>query len=378
MDSVLKRIYLDANGSAPPVREALEIVARNLDLIGNPSSSHGHGRLLRALIDEAREHGALAVNARAKDIIFTSGASEANRLFVDALLKMVHEKKRPLAIHMSPYEHPSLYKPILRLHEEGAVGVTILELDQNGSVKTDADLLVSADVIIATAAHNETGILIDMEALARNAPENTLLMSDVSQALARRSPLPDRVDVLTFSAQKIGGLAGAGGMVLRGLGKKLSPPWLGGGQERGFRPGTESALMIAAFGAALQHIERTRSEYEKQIALRDHFEQQLKQNVAVKVLGEACARLPNTSAVCFLDEDPDALRIGCDLAGLSVGFGAACSGLAPEGSFALKRLGLSAKEERSTVRFSLCADTTSEEVDEAIERLLTSVVSRKF
>lgn len=95
------------------------------------------------------------------------------------------------------------------------------------------------------------------------------------------------------------------------------------------------------------------------------------------IVGKDVARLPNTSAISFYQEDPDALRIACDVHGLSVGFGAACSGLAPEGSFALKRLGLSLAQEKSCVRFSLAPDTTQADLSEALERLLSKILTHK-
>jgi cysteine desulfurase len=168
----------------------------------------------------------------------------------------------------------------------------------------------------------------------------------------------------------MGGFAGVGGMMLRNNGRKLSASWLGGGQERGLRPGTESALLISAFGEAAKHVEESRRLYKELIHLRDHLEYRLQKETDAKVLGQGLPRLPNTSAIIFNGSDPDALRIAIDLAGLSVGFGAACSGLAPEGSFALKRLGLSMEEERRCVRFSLPSTISPLEIDEAINRLV--------
>lgn len=374
----LKRIYLDANGSCPALPEAKEKLNYMLDLIGNPSSSHDHGRVLRALIDEARYHVASAIDALPKELIFTSGASESNRWFFDALVKRANDLNRPLNVLISPFEHPSLYKPIFGAHEEGQLCVSIMALDKEGKMVLPDKATKNCDVMIICQAHNETGILPDIEKLIPEMGPDVLIMSDISQAFARLDPLPKRVDIMTFSAQKMGGFAGAGGIIIRGNGKKLLPPWTGGGQERGFRPGTESSLLLGTFGEAAKHARRLRATYREQVFLRNHLESCLYEVAPIKVIGQALARLPNTSAVSFLAEDPDALRIACDLAGLSVGFGAACSGLAPEGSFALKRLGLSLTEERATVRFSLPHNMTLSDIDEAIGRLKTRVLTRKF
>lgn len=371
---MVRRIYLDANGSCPAMPEAKFKVLSSIDLIGNPSSSHDHGRLLRALIDDARQHVAKALGAHEKQVIFTSGASESNRLLVDALIKKATAALKPLNVLMSPFEHPSLLKPVMQASDFGHFSLKIMTLDDNGGLNPSPDDISRCDVLICCQAHNETGILPDMEALIAHAGPSTLVMSDISQGFSRLAPLSDRVDVMTFSAQKLGGFAGVGGAVFRGLAKDLPPPWVGGGQERGLRPGTESALLILALGEAARLVEESRKAHAKMKALRTYFEEQLAAKANIRVVGQGLPRLPNTSAICFLDENPDALRIACDMAGLSVGFGAACSGLAPEGSFALKRLGLGLAEEKATVRFSFAPDVTREDIDETIERLVGRVL----
>lgn len=370
----MKRIYLDANGSSPALATAKAKISSSLDLLGNPSSSHEHGRVMRALIDEARMHVAQAVGAHEKQVIFTSGASEANRLFVDALVQ--HARTKKLVVAMSPFEHPSLLKPILREHERGSFELRMLHVDTLGRIQPIHDPQ-SIDVLIACSAHNETGILLDLDELGEHLRKDALVMSDISQSFARISVPSSRVDILTCSAQKIGGFAGAGAMIVRNHGLCLTPPWLGGGQERGFRPGTESSLLIVGFGKAAACVKQERAAFSHHSELKNYFEQTLKHHAPIRILGEKLMRLPNTSAICFVDEDPDALRIACDLAGLSVGFGAACSGLAPEGSFALKHLGLSLREEKATVRFSFPSSITKDDIDETLERLLGNVLTKK-
>lgn len=371
----MKRIYLDANGSHPAVMEAKQKLMNAMEWIGNPSSPHQHGRIMRASLDEARHYVTQAVGAFDKEVIFTSGASEANRLFVDTLARTAN---KPLKVLMSPFEHPSLVKPILKAADAGFFAVEIMELNNDGSLNINGDFIKQADVIVVTIAHNETGILPDLGSVLAHARADTLVMSDISQGLARLDVPPSRIDVMTFSAQKMGGFAGVGGLVLRGVAKTLQPPWAGSGQERGFRPGTECSQLIFACGAAARVISHTRRAHYDLRSLRDHLEYSLKQRAPIMVIGESQPRLTNTSAICFLHQDPDALRIGCDLAGLSVGFGAACAGLAPEGSFALKQLGLSLLQERSTVRFSLSPHNTKDEIDEVVTRLCEQVLVKSM
>lgn len=371
----MRRIYLDANGSSPAIYAAKNKITTLLDRFGNPSSFHSEGRHLRALIDEARHYVATAIQAQDKEVIFTSGASEANRLVVDALIKRA--RTQALKVLMSPFEHPSLLKPVIEASLAGYFLLNLIELDKSGQLKPDIAELQACDVLIVCQAHNETGIIPDLGTLLPYVKAEALVVSDIAQAFARLNPPDERVDIITFSAQKMGGYPGAGGLVLRGQGKKLSAPWLGGGQERGFRPGTESSLLIAAMGEAARLIEEQRAEHQELTILRNQFEGNLLSQTAAKIIGHSLPRLPNTSAICFMGQDADALRIGCDIAGLSVGFGAACSGLAPEGSFALKKLGLSLNEEKATIRFSLTTTTSKSDMDEAGERLLNLVLTHK-
>jgi cysteine desulfurase len=368
----MKRIYLDANGSCPPGLGSQEKIAQLLPLAGNPSSFHEQGRALRAIIDDARDFVAKSLNARPRELIFTSGASEANRLFVDALILKAQREQKTLKVAITPFEHPSLLKPILAAADEAFFEVAIFELNSSGQLIFNEDLAL-CDVLICCQAHNESGVMPNIDDLLKHISSKTLVMSDVSQGLARLEPLSSRVDVMTCSAQKMGGYAGSGALVMRGQAANLPAPWPGGGQERGFRPGTESALLIAAFGEAARVIDETRRLNQELAPLRNHFEHLLN-SLACRIIGNELPRLPNTSAVSFQGQNPDALRIACDLAGLSVGFGAACSGLAPEGSFALKRMGLNLEEEKTTVRFSLAPGTTFEDIEETYRRLVSLVL----
>lgn len=368
---VMKRIYLDANGSMPPSLEAQKELVESVALVGNPSSFHEEGRNLRTMIDEARTTLARAVNFDEEGLVFTSGASEANRWFVDALKAYELRLGRRLLVVMSPYEHPSLLKPMQAAHESGHFDLRIMEIDSDGRLVPHEDDLRHCDVFMCAQAHNETGILTEMEALLSHVSSEAMVMSDTSQALARVGAPCRRVDFATFSAQKMGGYAGLGGFAMRDQAKTLRPPWAGGGQERGFRPGTESFPLIMALKGAASVIEKTRRKHHELLPLRDYFEATLLLKTRAKVLGQSLKRLPNTSAITFYGQDPDALRIACDITGLSVGFGSACSGLAPEGSFALKRLGLSLEEEKTTIRFSFCVDATKDLVDEVTARMLS-------
>lgn len=370
---LMERIYLDANGSTPALKGALDKIKGVITLIGNPSSFHEHGRTLRALLDHARHDIAQAINARGKDLIFCSGASEANRLFIDSLVCKARELNRPLSVLMSPFEHPSLLKPAIMAAKEGALLLSFIDIDHLGHLLPKKEQLLTSEVLICCQAHNETGLIPDLNGLMENIGEETLVMSDISQGFSRLDPLSERIDAMSFSAQKMGGLAGSGGLILRGNAKKLKAPWAGGNQEGGFRPGTEASVLHYAMHMAALEVKTERELYKKISEFRDIFENMIVSSCDVEIIGKDHARLPNTSAITFKNIDPDALRIGCDMAGLSVGFGSACSGLAPEGSFALKTLGLSLAEQRSSVRFSFSSTATLDEAKEAARRMIAIV-----
>ena len=370
----MNRIYLDANASAPASSEALMKIRESLALLGNPSSFHENGRILRAHIDEARELTAKALGARAKDLVFCSGASEANRLFVDMLILEAKKRNTPLNVVMTPFEHPSLLKPAIAAAKDGHFSLKIFNTNSDGRILF-YPVTKSFDVLICCAAHNETGIIPDFEALLSLSDENTIVMSDIAQGFSRLEIPSERIDVLSFSAQKMGGFAGAGGIILRGRAKTLSAAWPGGGQERGFRPGTEATLLIMACGAAASVVEEQRRLMASLTPLRNRFEAALKEiDSECLVIGEPLPRLPNTSAIRFANQNPDALRIAFDMAGLSVGFGSACSGLAPTESFSLSRMGYDLCAQKTTVRFSFPGSINAEILDDVIGRIHKGVI----
>jgi cysteine desulfurase len=367
-------IALDANASVPPVPEArAAIVAAFDDAAGaNPTSPPAAGRRARRLLDRARDACAPMLGASAKDVFFTSGATEGNRFVVDALIEAAAAAGRPWHVVTSPVEHPSLHKPLQRARTRGLLTVTPLPV-QDGHVVTDgplvAALIATADAVVVTAAHNETGMVTDLERFLPLCPATALVAVDAAQSLGRRGPPPPQADIVVASAHKLGGVAGAGALVLRGRARSLPLPWVAGGQEQGVRPGTENVLGIAALGAAADVIERTRSAHRALAPLRDRLEAAVVA-AGARPLGATRDRLENTSAFLVPGVDADALRLALDQAGVAVGFGAACSALAPEPSPSLRALGLDAADARRVVRVSLAPGTGVADVDDATARIV--------
>jgi cysteine desulfurase len=349
---VSEPLFLDANASVPPTPEALTAFSRVVGMRGNPSSPHQLGRALRRELDVARAAVAAAIGADEEGVVFTSGASEANRWWIDAVAPA-----KPV-VWSSDLEHPSIAKPLAaRGFRLGAVS--------------------EADVVVMTAAHNETGLRSDLDAVVERMPSDALLCVDASQAVGRVDFVVGRADVVTCSAHKMGGIPGAGALWLSKRARALRAPWAGGGQEGGRRPGTEPAALIAAFGAAAAVVERTRAEHAALAPHRDAIEAALLEAWApAKVVGGG-PRLPNTSAIAVEGVDGDALRMAIDRAGVCVGFGAACSALAPEPSPALVSLGLTPAEARAVVRISLSPGQGADTVAEAIARLSGALPRRR-
>ncbi len=362
---------LDANASVPPMQSALAAMWEAARVPGNPSSTHAGGRAARRVLDRAREEVAAALGARDKEVFFTSGASEGNRWLVDAVVRAGEMLGRPLAVWSSPLEHPSLRKAPDAAAASSKLHLAVGVVSSAGALDLADERIAAAEIVFCTAAHNETGIVPDLDALADRVGASAALCVDAAQAAARLAVLPAGVDAAVISAHKLGGLAGAGAVLLRGNARRLPAPWAGGGQEGGLRPGTEATALLACMGAACRLIDDARAAHRALAQLRDRLERELLAAwPGARAIGATVARLPNTTAIVLPDVDGDALRMAIDRADVCVGFGAACSALAPEPSPSLVALGLTKEEARATVRLSLPPAADGALVDEALRRLL--------
>jgi cysteine desulfurase len=374
--SELSIINLDANASVPPLPEAKQALMAALDLNGNASSAHALGRKLRCMLDVARENVAHALGGNENELFFCSGASEGNRWLVDALVHSGEVRGRPFRVLVSPLEHPSLMKCLESKAAAGKIELEKMSLE-GGKLKLE-DNLGKAQAVFITAAHNETGYLPNWAELIPWIAPDAILISDAAQAVGRIEGLPRRVDAIVASSHKMGGVVGAGAVLLRGQAQKLSAPWSGGGQEAGLRPGSESVPLIAAMGEAARLIGDTRQKNQQLAELRDSIEAELLEGWPFAFLvGHEAGRLPQTSAICVNGVDPEALRINVDQARICVGFGSACSALAPEPSPALLAFGLTPSQARATIRISLSPELSRDAILEGITRLKDLVIGMK-
>ncbi len=347
-----KRIYLDYNASAPLRPEARAAMADALETFGNPSSIHAEGRAARGVVEEAREAVAALAGARARDVVFTSGATEGAAL----------AQAPPAANGMSARlligggEHPAVrlgqgYAPAavetVALTGEGVLDLEALDraLAGEGSVR-----------LALQAANNETGAIQPVAAAAERVhAAGGLVVCDAVQGAGRIDCRLETLgaDALLFSAHKIGGPKGVGAVVTR-PGLALSPVLRGGGQERGLRAGTENVVGIAGFGAAARACLAMRdAEGERTQAMRDALERGVMRLAPDAVIFSVNApRLPNTSCFAVPGTDAALLLITLDLAGAAVSSGAACSSGKVASSAVLSAMGVAPDLAKGALRVS--------------------------
>jgi len=365
------RTYLDHNATEPLRPEARAAMIAAMDVIGNPSSVHGEGRAARAIVETAREQVAALVNAEPGEIVFTSGATEAN---AHAFMG-----RRWSAVLVGSAEHVSVLAPARRRDVAprelscGADGVH----DVGGAEAWAAALPRSeAPAFVSLAlANGETGVLQPVAELAAAlAPHGVVVHSDAAQA-AGRVPVDFAalgLSLMSLSAHKMGGPKGTGALVVRD-GMTLDPLLVGGGQESRRRAGTENVVAIAGFGAAAVAAERELQGMARVRALRDAMEAELRcLSPACVVIGAGAERLPNTMLIAMPGKDAETLVIKLDLAGIAVSAGAACSSGKVGSSHVLEAMGTDPRIARAAVRVSLGRDTTVKDVERFVAAWLAA------
>jgi cysteine desulfurase len=359
-------MYLDYAATAPVRPEVAEVV-RGLLLrgLGNPSSIHGAGREARQVVEEARRSVAALVNARPDEIIFTSGGTEANNLALRGVLG--GERRRLL---LSSVEHLSVLRTAQDLSGRG-YEVEILPVDESGRLREEAfcaALRGSPALVSLALVNNETGHRLRLRWVAQQVrAAGGLLHLDAVQAAAHLALDVEGVDLLSLSAHKLGGLAGAGALFVR-RGTKLAPQLTGGHQENEHRGGTENTVGWAAFGAAARLALAERSGGAERLGgLRDGLERGIRERIpGARWAGDPARRAPHISNVRFPGCDGQLLLIQLDLAGICASSGSACATGQLEPSHVLLAMGVPPEEARGALRFSLGYGTSEAE----IERLL--------
>ncbi|MCH9049588.1 MAG: cysteine desulfurase [Proteobacteria bacterium] len=359
-------VYMDYNATAPLRPAVGDAMNEALAITGNPSSVHRFGRLARRVIEEARRQVASLVGAEANEVIFTSGGTEANNLALGSF--------DGAGIVVSAAEHDSVLGAARRatiapVDGHGVLDLEALEriLQENPPQETPNPPAALVSVMLA---NNETGVIGPVAAAAEIAHANgALLHCDAVQAPGRIAidMASLGADLLTLSAHKMGGPQGAGALVARG-GVTVVPAQLGGGQERGFRAGTENVAAIAGFGAACDLAGRDIADQAHLAAWRDDLEARIGALApAAKVFGAGAERLGNTSCFTMPGVASETQVMALDLAGIAVSAGAACSSGKVGVSHVLKAMGATEAEASSAIRVSLGWQSRAGDIDQLIE-----------
>lgn len=369
-------VYLDHNATTPLEPDVLEAMLPFLrDQHGNASSRHELGTVARRAVERARDQVAAAVGALPAQVVFTSGGTEANNLFVKGAAGM----RRAQQVVVGAAEHPCVIEPARDLARAGWT-VRELALDPRGAYDLDdlsRALAEPTGLVCAMLAHNETGVLQPVAAIAQRArAAGAWVHTDAVQALGK-IPVDFAglgVHAMSLSAHKLGGPKGAGALVLDKR-IELRPLLHGGGHESGMRSGTENVPAIVGFGAACERVQsRLALQSTHCRALRDDVESRLHALGAV-VFGEGAPRLPNTTFFAIEGLDGETLVIELDRVGYGVASGSACSSHSTEPSATLLAMGVDPSLARCAVRVSLGPETTAQQVA-GFAQALAAVVAR--
>lgn len=375
-------INLDANASYGCLPEVIEGVSDALGAL-NPSSIHAGGQRARALIELARDRlAALLGLHRRERVIFTSGATEANATALFSPFATARGGAGNTAYWLtSALEHHSVLEPCARLARMGFPG-KVLHAPAGFLTPEIVAAALSTDTRIVSLmyANNETGHISPLSEVIRTVKQHSpecLIHVDGVQLLGKSETrlFDDALDSASFSAHKIGGLAGVGALVIRD-GMPFEPLLMGGGQEVRHRAGTENVPGIVAFGLAAEIVQRGLSaRIQKLRADRRFVEAELRREIEHLVFNHPLEEggLPNTVNVTFPGLRADDLVVALDLAGVLVSSGAACASGKPEPSHVLKALGLTDEAARATIRISLRADHTEEELSRAVRAISKAV-----
>ena len=372
----MQPIYLDNNATTRPLPEVVETVSRQLtDSFANPGSRHSLGRTARRVLEDARESMAAILGARPKEIVFTSGGTEATNSAIFGLTA-----GEPGRIALTQGEHPATRECCQWLEKERGWKQVVLKVNPEGRLLTNQFENLSWNnlrLVTVILAHNETGVVQDLGPLSERCRKHRVpLHVDAVQAVGK---IPVNfhelgATALSLGAHKFHGPRGIGALLLQ-EGVELSPWLFGGHQEQGRRPGTEPVALIAGMAKALEVWNADRDRRTAHIrSLRDELQKALEETCGpVAINGSQEHRLPNTLNISFPGLDGEALLVALDLEGIACSLGSTCASGSTEPAPSLVAMGLGEEIYRSAVRFSLAYDNTQEEITEAIKRISTVV-----
>lgn len=362
------RAYLDHNATSPLRPQARAAMLAALERIGNPSSVHAEGRAARALIEAARAEIAAGIGTKPRNLVFTSGATEAANLILTPFLQRSQTDAPFDRLLLSAGEHPA----VLLGHRFAPDRVDKVPLTAEGALSLEAlSCLLQRNkgqraLLALQAANNETGARQPTQAAAELIHgAGGLMICDATQAMGRVETTfaATGADALFFSSHKIGGPAGVGALAFADETLHIREALLrGGGQESGRRAGTENVAAIAGFAAAFAAAKETMVEEAERLGgLRDRLEEKVEESwPEAMFLAASGPRLPNTSAFQTPGAKAHTLLMALDMEGIALSTGSACSSGKVRPSHVLAAMGL---EETEALRTSLGWCTTAEEVE---------------
>jgi cysteine desulfurase len=339
---------------------------------GNAASrNHAFGWVAEEAVDYAREQVAKIIGATEKEIIFTSGATEADNLAIKGVFEMYQEKGNHIITAVT--EHKAVLDTCKHIEKLGGK-VTYLSVKEDGLIDlNELEAAMTKETILVSIMYgnNEIGVIQPVKEIAAIAHKHgALFMTDATQAVGK-IPVDvnaDGIDLLAFSAHKIYGPKGVGALYVRRKGPrvKVTAQMDGGGHERGMRSGTLNVPGIVGFGKACELcIQEMESEAKRLSAMRDRLQTALTVLEESYVNGNVEHRLPHVANISFKYVEGEGLMMA--MKDLAVSSGSACTSASLEPSYVLKSLGLSDDLAHSSIRFGLGRFTTDEEVDYAVE-----------
>jgi len=390
-----KQIYLDYAASTPIDKKVLEVMMPYMRRhYGNPSSTHSFGQKARAAIEQAREQVAHFLGCQADEVIFTSGATEANNLAIQGIIKEQRAKRQETRPHIvtTAIEHESVLEPCRTLEKEGIAEVTYVKPQKDGIVLAeDIKNAIKPNTVLISVmyANSEIGtiqpiaeiglMLKDYKLQTKN--YKLVFHTDAVQAANFLDCNVDTLgaDLLTLSGHKIYGPKGVG-VLYRREGVQVLPLLEGGGQEMGLRSGTENVAAIVGMGEAVQEIQNPKSKIQSILIrqMRDKLIKAVLRKIPNSELtGSAEKRLANNAHFRFQGVEGRDMVIALDQKGIAVSTGSACSEKTQEPSHVLLALGLSAEDALSSLRVTLGKQTKLQEIESTVKAIVKTVAQLK-
>ncbi len=364
------RVYLDNSATTQAARAVIDAMAPFFDVrYGNASSLHSFGREARRAVEESRESIAESLGVRAEEIVFTSGATEADNL---AIVGAAVARSGGGHVIASKVEHDAVLRSAEWLRPMG-FGVTLVDVDEAGRVDPEAvqgALRKDTFLVSIMAGNNEIGTLEPIAEIGRICRERGVLFhTDAVQALGKVDLPVDAVDLLAASAHKLHGPKGVGFLYVR-RGTRLAPLVHGGGHERGLRSGTENVPAIVGFAAALRLALAERDEVTARMwRLRRRLIDRVLRMPGTRLNGHPENSLPHITNFSFAGIEGESLVMKLDEVGIAASTGSACSSPNLEPSHVLVAIGVPLSMAHGSLRISTGRDTTDGDIDRFLDAL---------